>query len=474
MPNLSSSVEELRAATSALESVGPQGAAAETTGRFIVTFRPEAAAEGAQLLASAAGLRTASASDYNESAVTFESLGDADALLLPDIGIAVVTGEPDQMNRVTEATTAESPVLAVEPEYYIYAMATPILSPVPEEERQESGEGQFALSAEAVSYLMGYRDAANHITQTLLAGSGGGGAGAAPAPGVGAAAFNETLITWGLQATRVNTSRRSGAGIRIAVLDTGFDMNHPDFAGRTKIGASFVSGQSVQDGNGHGTHCIGTASGPRVSPVNPRYGIAYQSSIFAGKVLSNAGSGTDATILAGINWAVANGCPVISMSLGRGAQVGEPFPMSYETAARIALQRGCLIIAAAGNDSNRSSGVFRAVSHPASCPSIMAVGAIDSAFRIANFSNRAINLNGGRVDIVGPGVNVRSTWPMPTRYRTISGTSMATPHVAGIAALYAQSSAALRGAALWQRLIATARNIVSIPAVDDGAGLVQA
>jgi subtilisin family serine protease len=383
-----------------------------------------------------------------------------------------VSGEPDQMARVSEAATPESSVLAVEPEYFVYAFATPILSPLPDDEGggQQEQEKQFGISAEAAAYLIGYRDAANHLTQTLLAGAAAGAATA----GVGAAAINETLITWGLQATRVSSLPQTGAGIRLAVLDTGLDMNHPDFAGRPKVGASFVSGQSVQDGNGHGTHCIGTACGPRVPPVNPRYGIAHQSMIFAGKVLSNSGSGTDATILAGINWAIANGCPVISMSLGRGAQVGEPFPISYENAARIALQRGSLIIAAAGNDSNRSGGVFRPVSHPASCPSIMAVGAIDSSFRIANFSNRAINLNGGRVDLVGPGVTVRSTWPMPTRYRSISGTSMATPHVAGIAALYAQSSAAMRGAALWQKLIATAKNIGPIPAVDDGAGLVQA
>jgi subtilisin family serine protease len=260
----------------------------------------------------------------------------------------------------------------------------------------------------------------------------------------------------------------------VAVLDTGFDLNHPDFAGRSPTTASFVPGQTVQDGHGHGTHCIGTACGPKTPPVRPRYGVAYRSLIFAGKVLSNSGSGSDATILAGINWAIANGCPVISMSLGRAANVGDPFPVAYETAARAGLARGCLIVAAAGNESNRRLGSIRPVGHPASCPSIMAVGAIDSSFQIANFSTRSINPNGGNVDIVGPGVDVRSTWPMPTRYRSISGTSMATPHVAGIAALYAQSSDSLRGLSLWKKLIAKAKNIGAIPPVDDGAGLVQA
>src|SRR6266536_1224836 len=102
----------------------------------------------------------------------------------------------------------------------------------------------------------------------------------------------------------------------------------------------------------------------------------------------------------------------------------------------------------------------------------MAVGAVDSALHIAPFSNRGITPNGGRVDIVGPGVAVHSSFPMPRRYADLSGTSMATPHVAGIAALFAQQSAAARGAALWMRLITTARHL-PIPPVDAGAGLVQ-
>jgi subtilisin family serine protease len=219
---------------------------------------------------------------------------------------------------------------------------------------------------------------------------------------------------------------------------------------------------------------MGTACGPKAPGIKPRYGIAYEASMFIGKVLSNQGSGTDGWILAGINWAIANNCPVVSMSLGRKADPGDPFPVAYEQAAQAGLARGTLIVMAAGNESDRAHGIISPVGHPASCPSIMAVGAIDSMFRIANFSNRSINPNGGDVDIAGPGVAVRSSWPMPQRYNTISGTSMATPHVAGIAALFAQSSSSLRGVTLWKKLTANARNILTIPVADDGAGLVQA
>ena len=103
----------------------------------------------------------------------------------------------------------------------------------------------------------------------------------------------------------------------------------------------------------------------------------------------------------------------------------------------------------------------------------MSVAAVDSSLRVANFSARDTALSAGTaVDIAGPGVAVYSTWLMPTRYNTISGTSMATPHVAGIAALWAEATGA-RGAALWQRLIVNARSL-GAPVVDVGRGLVQA
>jgi subtilisin family serine protease len=98
---------------------------------------------------------------------------------------------------------------------------------------------------------------------------------------------------------------RNGARIRVAVLDTGFNLTHPDFAARPIVGRSFV-GQGVQDLHSHGTHCMGTACGPFAPPGSiPRYGVAYRALIHVGKVLSNSGSGTQAQVLAGMNWAIA-------------------------------------------------------------------------------------------------------------------------------------------------------------------------
>jgi subtilisin family serine protease len=280
---------------------------------------------------------------------------------------------------------------------------------------------------------------------------------------------DDDAFTWGLRATGVDASTATGAGIRIAVLDTGLDLAHPDFAGRSITTRSFVAGEAVDDGFGHGTHCAGTAAGPAKPGEGRRYGIAPEAALFVGKVLDNSGSGPDATILAGIDWAITSGCQIVSMSLG--ADVRE-VSTAYETVGRRALAAGTLIVAAAGNNANRQSGDPGFVGVPANSPSIMAVGALDSQLRIADFSASSNPVEGGKVDIAGPGVGVYSAWPTPQRYNTISGTSQATPHVAGIAALLSQATGATADA-LWTAIVQGAHGL-DLPATDVGAGLVQA
>ena len=177
---------------------------------------------------------------------------------------------------------------------------------------------------------------------------------------------------------------------------------------------------------------------------------------FVGKVLTNSGGGTSGSVLAGMNWAVANRCQVISMSLG--AQTG--VQAAYTAAGNAALANGCLIIAAAGN-------AAAATGAPANSPSIMSVASLDPTLTPSSFSNF------GKVEIAAPGRDVFSSVPRPTRYGIKSGTSMATPHVAGVAALWAQTSASLRGVLLWRKLQATARPL-PFPIARVGRGLVQA
>jgi subtilisin family serine protease len=439
----------------------PSGGAAGpgTTGRFLVLLREDGGA-GAQTLNKVAGLKVATTADFSTAGATAEGLGAAGGIVFEGLGVAVVDAEPDQVNALSAA--GESGILAVERERIVHAIGETLLPGV----ARLAPPAPLSGGGVQLEYVRGYRDALVNLYEGLTNGAD------ADAAAEAAAAFREEDATWGLQAVGVPACRFTGRGIRVAVLDTGFDAGHPDFVGRAVSMRSFIEGEEAQDGHGHGTHCIGTALGGDRPATLPRYGVACHAEIFSGKVLSNAGSGSDAGILAGIQWAVANGCAVVSMSLGAPVGPGATHSRVFETAARRALRAGTLIIAAAGNESERP-GFIAPVGHPANCPSIMAVAALDSRFQVAPFSCGGLNPQGGQVDIAGPGVAVRSSWPRPLLHRTINGTSMATPHVSGVAALYAEADPDARGRALMSILVQSARRL-ELPGRDVGAGLVQA
>jgi subtilisin len=459
-----------------------------TTGRFVIVTAPagqiEAADQGLTTLSDVAGVSPDEASEAGE--VDPEVLDDTEASVnFPDLGILVTRAiDPERADRIRAAVDdPENPLGAIVPERRYRA-----LQEQPPDEWGAAQQGPFGeepvaevptaehLVATGAQYsrefLEGYRAAVTNLLEKLPVAD-------LPVLAEAAAltAFDESQFTWGLQVSKAATSRLSGRGIKVAVLDTGLDLGHPDFAGRNIVSRSFVLGQAVQDGNGHGTHCIGTACGPRApfSTVSrtPSFGCASNCDIFAGKVLNNQGSGTTAGILAGMQWAIASGCQVISMSLGRTIRLDEKgYNPAYEQVARVALLRNTLIIAAAGNDSSRPGLIFP-VGEPANSPSILAVGAIDQSLRPASFSNGGLNLPHGAVNIAGPGVNIHSSFPRPILYRRLQGTSMATPHVAGIAALWAEANSIFRGAALGRQLLHSARWL-PLPSRDVGAGLVQA
>ncbi|NKC12037.1 MAG: S8 family serine peptidase [Gammaproteobacteria bacterium] len=280
-------------------------------------------------------------------------------------------------------------------------------------------------------------------------------------------------LTWGLQAIGVTNVQYTGDGVKVAVSDTGIDIHHPDLRNKIAAARSFVPGKAVDDHNGHGTHCCGTIAGARKSAQRPRYGVAPDASLVVAKVLSNRGDGRQRDILAGMIWAVQQGAAIISMSLVRAVRAGEPFDPAYERAAQFALNNGSLVIAAAGNESARRFGFIAAVGAPANSPSVMAVAAVDQVLDAADFSCGAINGNGGAVDIAAPGVGILSSWPLPREFRSIRGTSMACPHVAGVAALEIEANQGLAGAAVRSHLKSKATSLQA-PQRDVGAGLVQA
>lgn len=437
------------------------------TGSYLVLLAEggEEMRAGAAALRSVAGLQVAHSRDFKKKPL-MSAFDEADTVVFDELGVAVCDTPPDQIQALS-GVESTSGILAVEPERVVYALndepRVPTILPV------TPAPALGVSEAWTVEYLRGYRDAVNQLIARLL----GEPADSLPEPITEPlAALNEAELTWGLQVTRAGSSRRTGRGIRVAVLDTGLDLQHPDFATRVIRSQSFVAGQTVQDGHGHGTHCIGTSCGPAAPQRLPRYGVATGAEIFAGKVLSNQGSGADRGILAGIQWALVNRCAVVSMSLGAPTQIGASPSRIFDEVGQRVLRAGTLIVAAAGNDSNRPS-VVNPVSHPANCPSIMAVAAVDQQLRVARFSNAGLNPQGGQVDIAGPGVAVHSSWPRPVLYNRISGTSMATPHVAGIAAQLAEANPTARGAALWTLLLQRARRL-PLPARDVGSGLVQA
>lgn len=208
--------------------------------------------------------------------------------------------------------------------------------------------------------------------------------------------------------------RVTGKGIKIAILDTGYSQ-HVD--GPKPIAAeSFIRGQSIADGNGHGTHVAGTALG------RGGIGVAPGAELLVGKVLSNQGSGGSDGIAAGIRWATQQGADIISMSLGGGGSYGPT-----NAAIDAAFARGCLVNAAAGNAGYNGSNT---IGWPALHPGCLCCGAYRSDGQIANFSS-----GGRQIDWACPGQDIISFSTNGSGYRSMSGTSMATPFGSGVLAL---------------------------------------
>jgi subtilisin family serine protease len=383
----------------------------ETTGRFLVTLDEGATENAREVLGRTMGVEeTVSAEGVD---VRVEEHPPEQAVVFERLGVAVVAAPPDKAEEMGVAAVEDKDILHFEPEQILHTYA-------------------------------------------------------AEAPGGG----NGADLTWGLQAIGIEATELTGEGVEVAVLDTGVAAEHPELAGRTLAGESFIPGEAVEDLHGHGTHCIGTACGSVGDGIRPRYGVAPAARIFAGKVLANSGRGPDTSILAGIEAAIGRGSRVASLSLGSATRPGEPFSQTYERVALRARAAGTLIVAAAGNDSRRPSSV-KSVSRPANCPSILAVAAVDQEQAVARFSNRGADASGGMVDIAAPGVDIHSIAPLPDLHAEMSGTSMATPHVAGVAALLAQANPDASPDDLASMLLGRAASLAA-PAEDVGAGLLQA
>lgn len=204
--------------------------------------------------------------------------------------------------------------------------------------------------------------------------------------------------------------------IKVAIIDTGIDLKHPDLKDNLKGGVSTVwYTSSYNDDNGHGTHVAGIVAA--VDNTIGVVGVGPKIDLYSVKVLDRRGAGYLSDVIEGLDWAIQKGMQVVNMSLGTTADV-----QSFREAVERVNKAGIVQVAAAGN-----SG--QAVTYPAAYPAVIAVSATDSADSVASWSSR-----GPEVDLAAPGVNIYSTYKGQT-YKSLSGTSMAAPHVTGVAAL---------------------------------------
>jgi major intracellular serine protease len=234
-----------------------------------------------------------------------------------------------------------------------------------------------------------------------------------------ATALSET-IDWGLAAYNIpdqwNATR--GQSVKVAVLDTGIDANHPDLAAAIDDAVDFTHGpHGADDRHGHGTHVAGIIAARQ--DTRGIIGIAPDCRLLVGKVLDDDGSGATDAIVAGIHWACIAGADILSLSFG-SPRLDEQIAAALDQAVR----QGKFILCAAGNDGRDDS-----INYPARLPTSVAVGAVDRHGQLAAFSSR-----GDELDICAPGEHILSTWKQGG-YARLSGTSMATPFVSGVVAL---------------------------------------
>ncbi|MFH8614143.1 S8 family peptidase [Streptomyces sp. NPDC017979] len=292
--------------------------------------------------------------------------------------------------------------------------------------------------------------------------------------GIKKASLDTTVAQIGAPA--VWQRKYDGSGVTVAVLDTGVDAAHPDLRGKVVGAANFSTSPGTEDRHGHGTHVASTAAGTGAKSGGVYKGVAPGAQVLNAKVLSDFGSGSDSGIMAGIDWAVAHGADVVNLSLGGPDSVGVD-PVEAQVNA-LTEQKGVLFAIAAGN----SGPDARTLGSPGAADAALTVGAVDGDERLAEFSSRGPRRgdSAAKPDVTAPGVDVtaasaagsaieKAVGQRPEGYVTISGTSMATPHVAGAAALLKQQHPDWTAAELKSALVGSAVP-GSYPVPEQGTG----
>ncbi|MFD7746845.1 S8 family serine peptidase [Streptomyces sp. NPDC059698] len=261
-----------------------------------------------------------------------------------------------------------------------------------------------------------------------------------------------------------------GAGAKVAVLDTGADAEHPDLQGRITASENFTGSGGTDDHQGHGTHVASTVGGSGAASGGTKKGVAPGADLMVGKVLDDGGSGATSWIIAGMQWAVDNKADVVSMSLGSAGPTDCTDPMA-QAAAELAESEDTLFVVAAGN----IGPSLNTVSSPGCAPGVLTVGAVDRDDSTANFSSRGPTIGSHTLkpEIAAPGVAISAAAAGgrgSKAYRSMSGTSMATPHVAGAAAVLKQRRPEWTAQQIKAALVSSANSAVPGDVRETGGG----
>jgi subtilisin family serine protease len=454
------------------------------TGQKILAYPRGTMAGAVQALSNRMPLKAAniaSVNDFARGKLSIASVfkqSDAQALRFEELDTVIVKDASSLMG-LSPASVGSGPMPTVGDVHYVYPISQGILS------------GGGAASPDAMRELI---ESIQHMIESFQSASAGQStepsrvAVAATAPGGG-------QRTWGLAAINAISSQFTGKNVKVAIIDSGIDPNHPDLASRI-AGTTTLVDETVNDVMGHGTHVAGTVAGARSGAL--AYGVAPEVQLFIAKVFALDGTGgTDVEIIAAINWAIQNRCMVANMSLSSNVILdpGTHFDPAFEVIAQNALKSNLLLVAAAGNLGDTNSAGQRTgvrneppapVGHPANCPSVLAVGALAQNLQIAVYSNGGqSDPSNGQINFSAPGDQVVSSWPttlavpsgqevpgFSSGFALDSGTSMACPHVAGLAALLSEKLGGTGGLQLWQALaVAPFNPLTGLSRRDVGFGM---
>ncbi|WP_103352271.1 S8 family serine peptidase [Amycolatopsis sp. CA-128772] len=269
-----------------------------------------------------------------------------------------------------------------------------------------------------------------------------------------------------------------GTGTTVAVLDTGYDPTHPDLAGRVREAVNFTTSPDTTDHFGHGTHVASTIAGSGAASGGKLKGVAPGAKLLVGKVLDDDGFGYESWVLAGMEWAAHSGAKAVNMSLGGGPTDGtDALSLGLDALSE---QTGTLFVVAAGNDGDQ--GAYT-IGSPGTAEAALTVGAVGRDEKLASFSSRGPRLgdNAVKPDITAPGVGIVAARAAGTamgdvvddHYTAASGTSMATPHVAGAVAVLAQQHPGWTGRQLKDALASTSLTANGLSVFEQGGGRVD-